>query len=118
MNSVKRVAVGAELLLISPAALFMAALFLRNMQPLRYELAGAAHTIVMWYAGRPWTLWVLLIALPLAVLVSGSVMLLEWHREEEPNGARRTPPATLLVALATLTAGVVLLIVVRHMLAN
>ena len=117
MNGVKRAAAVAELLLIFPAALFMAALVVRNMQPLRYELAGTAQRIVMWYAGRQWTLWALLIGLPLAVLVTGCAVLPGWHRER-PNGTRRTQPATLLVAATTFTAGVILLIVVRHMLAN
>jgi len=30
----------------------------------------------MWYSGRIWTLWILLFALPFAVLVTGCVTLL------------------------------------------
>jgi hypothetical protein len=40
-----------EVLLLSPAALFMAALVLRNL-PLQYQLAHSAEQLVMWYAGR------------------------------------------------------------------
>jgi hypothetical protein len=62
-----------ELLLIFPAALFMAALFLRNVQPDEYQPAHTAQLIVRWFTQGPvWlVLWVLLMALPLAVLVIG-----------------------------------------------
>jgi membrane protein DedA with SNARE-associated domain/rhodanese-related sulfurtransferase len=43
----------AEMLLIFPAVLFMAALFLRNVQPLQYEPARTAQQIVTWYVGPP-----------------------------------------------------------------
>ncbi len=114
-----------EVLLLSPAALFMAALVLRNL-PLQYQLAHGAQELVMWYAGRVWTLWVLLLALPLTVLVTGCATLAHsWNREIAlPDGARQLPGiarahfATLLVALTTLAAAVILAIVVLHMLAN
>jgi hypothetical protein len=38
-----------ELTLIFPAALFMTALFVRNLQPQQYEPAHTAQQIVMWY---------------------------------------------------------------------
>jgi hypothetical protein len=57
-----------ELVLIFPAALFMTALMLRNLQPLQYEPARSAQQLVMWYAGRMWTLWVLLLGLPFLYL--------------------------------------------------
>jgi hypothetical protein len=53
-----------QLVLILPAALFMASLVVRNLGPLQYEPAHTAQQIVMWYAGRLWTLWVLLFTLP------------------------------------------------------
>ena len=126
MNTTKRAITATQLLLIFPAALFMAALFVRNLQPQQYEPAHTAQQIVMWYAGRQWTLWVLLIALPLAVLVIGCATLLRsWNDEVElPHAARQTLAAirahlpTLFVAAATLTAGGVLVIVILHMLAN
>jgi hypothetical protein len=72
MNLPKRTIAATELLLIFPAALFMTALFVRNLQPLQYQPAHAAEQIVSWYAVRPRIgLWGLLIALPLAVLVTG-----------------------------------------------
>ncbi len=61
-----------EVLLIFPAALFMAALFLRNVQPPQYEPAHSAQQIVNWYAGSPRIgLSAFLVALPLTVLVTG-----------------------------------------------
>ncbi len=112
-----------ELALIFPAALFMAALVVRNLGPLAY---GPAQQIVMWYAGKGWTLWALLVALPLAVLVSGSATLLRsWNQDGElANSARRSlgairaRPARLFVAVTTLAAAGILAIVVLHMLAN
>jgi len=115
----------AELLLIFPAALFMTALFVRNIQPQQYEPAHTAQQIVNWYAVRPRIgLWGLLMALPLAVLVTGCVTL--WHRwsteVELQQAARQTVAtfrahlSTLIVAAATLTAGGVLAIVALHVI--
>ncbi len=120
-----RIVAFLDVLLLSPAALFMAALVLRNL-PLQYQLAHSAQQLVMWYAGRMWTLWVLLLALPLSVLVTGCATLAHsWNREIAlPDGARQLPGiarahfATLLVALTTLAAAGILGIVVLHMLAN
>jgi len=125
MNMIKRAIAATELLLISPAALFMTALFVRNLQPLRYEPAHTAQRIVTWYAARPHIgLWVLLIALPLAVMVIGCGTLLHgWIGEVELRqatrralGGIRAHLATLLVAGATLTATGVLAIVALHLL--
>ena|ERR1700720_1455957 len=127
MGTVKRTIAAAELLLIAPAALFMTALFVRNLQPLRYEPARTAERIVTWYAVRPRVgLWLLLMALPLAVLVTGCVTLLRsWTDDVELRQAARhtlaairAHLATLLVAAATLTAGVVLVIVALHSLTD
>jgi hypothetical protein len=116
-----------ELLLIFPAILFMAALFVRNLQPPQYEPAHTAHQIVAWYAARPRIgLWGLLIAMPLAVLVTGCGTLLRgWSRETELRQAARhtlatlrTHLATLLVAAATLAAGGILAIVALHVLTD
>jgi hypothetical protein len=115
-----------ELLLIFAAALFMTALVVRNLRPLAYEPAHTAQWIVMWHSGRMWTLWVLLLALPFAALVTGCVTLLGgWNRAvESPNTARqslavfRANPATLTVAATTLTAAFILVIVVLYILAN
>jgi len=115
-----------ELVLIFPAALFMTALALRNLQPLQYEPAQSAQQLVMWYAGRMWTLWVLLLGLPFTVLVSGcAALLLGWDRDIVlPLTARqslamvRAHFASLFIAATTLIAGVILAIVVLHVLAN
>ncbi len=120
-----RIIAATQLVLIFPAALFMAAVVLRNL-PLQYQLAHSAQQLVMWYAERMWTLWVLLLALPLTVLVTGCATLAHsWNREIAlPDGARQLPGiarahfATLLVALTTLAAAGILAIVGLHMLAN
>lgn len=121
-----RIIAAIHLVLLFPAALFMTALVLRSLQPLQYEPAHSAQQLVMWYAGRIWTLWVLLLALPLAVLVTGCATLLRsWNRDSAlPHTVRqslaevRAHVATLFVAVATLAAGGILAIVVLHMLAN
>ncbi len=110
-----------DFVLLFPAALFMAALIVRNL-PL-HEMATSAQRIVMWYAGRLWTLWVLLLALPLAVLMTGGVVLFRnWI--EMPNAARPRlaliwdEPTALFVVGLTFTAAGILVVVVLHMLAN
>ena len=124
MGTTKRAV--AQLLLIFPAILFMGALVVRQLSPLQDEPAHTAHRIVMWHAGRVWTLWVLLITLPLAVLVTGCVTLARIWRDdlELRQGAQQTlsaihaDRAMLFVAAMTLTAGVILAIVAIHMAAN
>lgn len=127
MNTVKRAIAITEVVLIFPAALFMTALFVRNLQPMQYEPAHTAQRIVMWYSARPHAgLWVLLMALPLAVLVTGCVTLLRsWKADAELRqsarqtlAAVRSHLATLLVAVATLTSGGVLAIVALHSLTD
>jgi hypothetical protein len=121
-----RIIAAIQLVLLFPAALFMTALVLRSLQPLQYEPAHSAQQLVMWYAGRMWTLWVLLLALPLAVLVTGCATLLRsWNRDtalmqtvRQSLAEIRAHVATLLVAVATLAAAGILAIVVLHMLAN
>ena len=124
MNA-KRALAAAQLLLMFPAILFMGSLVVRQLSPLQHEPAHTAHRIVMWYAERMWTLWTLLITLPLAVLVTGCVTLLRsWSNVPELHGARQGLAAMyadrpiLCVAMMTLTAGVVLAIVAMHMAAN
>ena len=124
MNTAKRAV--AQLLLMFPAVIFMGALALRKLQPLQNEPEQTAQRIVMWYAARQWTLWVLLIALPFAVLVIGFITLARNWRDDmelpqaalQTFAAIRTDRTMLVVAAMTLTAGVVLAIVVMHMLAN
>jgi hypothetical protein len=127
MSIVKRTIAATELALVFPAALFMTAVFVRSLQPLEYEPAHTAQRIVDWYAVRPRIgLWILLIALPLAVLVTGCGTLLRtWSREVELRHAAqqtqavvRAHLATLLIAGSTLTAGGILAIVALHMLTD
>ena len=122
-----RAIAATELLLIFPAALFMTALFVRNLQPAQYEPAHTAARIVMWYSVRPHMgLWGLLIALPAAVLVAGcGTLLRSWSDEVKLREATlqtvaaiRAHLAALLVAGATVTAGGVLAIVALHVLTD
>jgi hypothetical protein len=121
-----RVIAVLELVLIFPAALFMTALALRNLQPLQFEPARSAQQLVMWYAGRMWTLWVLLFGLPFLVLVSGCAELVRnWKRDisvpltsQKSLAVARAHLASLFIAATTLIAGVILAIVVLHVLAN
>src|SRR5579872_3385276 len=77
-----RMIAAVELALISPAALFMIALTLRHLQPLQYEPAHSAQQLVMWYAVRMWTLWVLLFGLPFIALIVGcSELMRDWNRD-------------------------------------
>ena len=121
MQPTNRAVATTELLLILPSALFMTALVVRTLQPLGGEPARTAERIVTWYAERQWTLWVLLIALPLAVLITGCATLMPTLKPSDARqtlAAIRAHPSTLFVGAATLTAGVFLVIVVLHMLAN
>ena len=127
MNMPKRAIAATELLLVFPAALFMTALFVRNVQPLQFEPAHTAQRIVMWYAARPHIgLWGLLIALPFVVLVTGcGTLLRSWSDEAQLRQATlqtlaaiRAHLAALLVAGATVTAGGVLAIVALHVLTD
>ena len=97
------IAAGTELLLIFPAALFMAALFVRNIQPLQYEPAHTAQQIVNWYASRLHIgLWGLLIGMPLVVLVTGfGIVLHKWQCEPELRQAAGQTVATLIAQLET-----------------
>jgi hypothetical protein len=121
-----RVIAITELVLIFPAVLFMTALALRNLQPLQYEPARSAQQLVMWYAGRMWTLWVLLFGLPFIALVSGCAELLRnWSRDivlpltsQKSLAMVRAHLASLFIAATTIIAGVILSIVVLHVLAN
>lgn len=105
-----RLVAALDVVLILPAALFMLCVFLRSAFP----PAEAAERLIVWYSGRVWTLWVLLLALPLAALVSGGATLFT-------NGAwrlLREQFSTLLVAATTLAAAAILAIVVLHMAAH
>jgi hypothetical protein len=126
MKNIKYTVIATQLLLIFPSVLFMGALVVRELQALQNETAHTAQQLVMWYAARMWTLWVLLIALPIAVLVTGCVTLARnWSYDmKRPQAAQqmlaaiRADRAMLFVAATTLTAGTILAIVALHMAAN
>jgi hypothetical protein len=126
MRNTVRLVATTQLLLILPAVLFMGSLIARNVSPLQNEPAHMAQQIVMWYAGRMWTLWVFLVAFPLGVLVTGGIAFARnWSEYARlPQAAKPMLAAIhvnrvmLIVAVLTVTAGVILTIVVLHMLAN
>ena len=117
----------AELLLIFPGALFMTALFVRNIQPPPYEPAQSARHLVEWFAARPFlALDIFLIALPFAAfLIGGITAVRRWLSDAalraatcQTLGAIRAHFATLFIALATLTAGGILGIVALHLITD
>lgn len=117
----------AEVLLVFPAVLFMTALFVRDVQPQQYEPAHSAQRIVDWYAASPHLgLWVLLIAMPLAVSGIGGITLLRaWKRDAQLRLAAtqvlttlRAQFAALLIALSTLAAAGILAIVALHVMTD
>ena len=123
MSTTTRTIAAAELVLVFPAALFMTALFVRDIQPPQYEPAHTAKVLVDWFSARPFLgLDVFLVSLPLAALVLGCVTVLRrWHSDAElRRGVRdtfavvRAQLATLLIACATLMAGGILAIVALH----
>jgi len=127
MNPPRRTFAAVELLLIAPGVLFFTALFVRNLQPQQYEPARTAQRIVSWYAARPhFALWLLLIALPAAVLVMGGAALRRRWRHDaglraaarQAVAAAREHLATLLVAGATAVSAAVLAIVALHVLTD
>lgn len=127
MSSLKRILAAAEILLVLPAALFMTALFARNLQPAPYEPATAARHVVEWFSAHPPVgLQLFLIALPFAAFVLGGATILgSWRRDAELRQATvrmlalvRAHLATLLIAGATLVAGCSLAIVFLHMAAD
>ena len=113
-----------QLVLIFPAGLFMASLVVRNLGPLQYEPAHTAQQIVMWYAERLWTLWVLLFALPCMVFVSGCVAFRTRIRDTEQQNRLRSldsaRPHWLVsfLSVTTVASAGVLVIVVLHALTH
>lgn len=123
-QQIARVVAALQLVMIAPAALFMMAVVVRYV-PLLHD---GAQRIVMSYAGKVWTLWLLLLALPLCVLCIGGMSLLrDWsHDTELPNTANQSavvrlhdkPSALGLVGALTFAAAGILTTVVLHMLAS
>jgi ABC-type Fe3+ transport system permease subunit len=127
MKAFSRAIAAAELLLIPPASLFMAALFVREIQPRQYEPARTAAQLVAWYAVRPRLgLWIFLCALPMAALaIGGTTLMRSWRTDSELQLASRQMRdlirgnfQTLLIAAATLAAAGVLSIVALHLISD
>jgi hypothetical protein len=127
MNTIKRTIAVTELLLVFPAALFMTALFVRDIQPPQYEPAHTALRVVEWFSARPVLgLDVFLIALPFAAFVIGCTSVLRSWRSDaelrqgalETLAAVRAQLATVLIAGATLMAGGILAIVALHVITD
>jgi hypothetical protein len=123
MNAKKYRVALMEVFLLLPAVLFMASLVARNLPA--STLGVAAQHTVMWYAERQWTLWLLLVALPLVVLVVGFATLLQgWGAEHVGSGLHRplaaisTDGTTIFIAALTCVAAIILAIVGLHILAN
>lgn len=110
-----------KLILVFPAASFMTALFLRDVQP-----AAQTGRLVDWFAALPVQLglYLLLVALPLAALIIGCASLLRsWRGDAEYRKAVletittvRAHLASLLTAGVTVTSGVILVLVAMHMI--
>jgi hypothetical protein len=85
VNTAKHCLAIVELLLVFPTTLFMATLFVRNIQPAPYQPAETARWIVNWFSARPHIgLGVCLIALPLlAFLIGFSTMIRRWRIDAE-----------------------------------
>jgi hypothetical protein len=120
MRTIKPAVAAFELLLVLPAALFMTALFLREVQPL-----AQTGRLVDWFSHHVILgLYVFLIAMPLAALVVGCVIvLLCWRSDMEFRrdtlaifATARAQWAPLVVAAATLMAAGVLAIVALHLI--
>ena len=107
---IRRLVAAADILLVLPASLFMAALFLRSAFP----PAEPAQRLVHWYEVRLWTLWVLLFGLPCLAFLAGVATLMS----AESRAVLRAHMATFLVAATTVAAAGILAIVVLHMAAN
>jgi len=125
MRTPTRFLAALELVLLLPAALFLAAVVVRGV-PVAQDPARVAQGIVAWYAGRVWTLWLLLLSLPLAALVTGCAALLRGAASGSAAGDTgraavalvRGSLATRVIAVTTLAAAGILALVVLHMLAH
>jgi hypothetical protein len=127
MSTIRRCIATIELLLIFPGALFMLALFLREVQPPPFEPAQTARHIVDWYAARPRVgLQIFLMALPFAAFVIGCTSVFRgWRTDAQLRDAAhqtvnaiRAHLASLVIAAATLIAGGILAVVFMHLITD
>jgi hypothetical protein len=110
-----------QLILILPATLFLSSVVVRDI-PVFYS---GAQWVVMLYVGKVWTLWLLLLLLPLLVVVTGCLTLLRVWKEHHDVATPQlcSPPvvhrpATRRVAAMTVLSAGILATVVLHMLAS
>ena len=120
MKSNKQTIAIVELLLVFPAALFMIALFLREVQPL-----AQTGRLVEWFSHHVVLgLDVFLIVMPLAAFIVGcAIVLHSWRSDAEFRRATmeifttvRAHVSSLLIAGVTLMAGGILVLVAMHMI--
>jgi hypothetical protein len=120
MKTIRPIVAIIESLLVFPAALFMIALFLREVQPL-----AQTGRLVDWFSHHVVLgLYVFLVAMPVAALILGSALVLHtWRGDAEFRRATleifntaRAHAASLLIVGATLMAGSILAIVAMHMI--
>ena len=120
MKTIRPTLAIVELLLIVPATLFMAALFLRAVQP----IMGTGH-LIDWFSRHGFVgLRVFLFGMPLTAGIVGlAVILRGWRRDAalrrdtlEVCAILRANLAYLLIAMSTLMAGGILAIVALHMI--
>jgi hypothetical protein len=110
---------GVQVALIAPAVLFLGAVLIEKLGGIWHATPAAAEVIVTWYASRMWTLWVLLVALPVTVFGAGCAVLWRTHTENKRNlRLAGQDSAMRLLSSMTVLAGVVLLVVGLHMAAN
>jgi len=85
MSLTNDVVAASTLALVCPSALFVLALFLRQVPPPGREPARTADRIVRWYAAHPGlALWVLMLLLPISAVILGSVALMRtWANNAE-----------------------------------
>jgi cytochrome b561 len=120
MKAIKPIFAFAELLLVIPAALFMMALFLREVQPL-----AQTGRLVDWFSHHVVLgLYIFLFGMPLTAFVAGGAFLMRgWQSDSEFRrasmemlGATRKNVVPLVIAGTTVMAASILAIVAMHML--
>ena len=125
MSFTNDVVASVALVLIAPAVLFVLALFLRQWQPFDSEPARTAERVVRWYAAHSqFSLWVLLLLLPLCAFILGSSALLRtWGDNPKLQDftwrALAAIPEHLpafLIAAATFVSASVLAMMTRHLM--
>jgi hypothetical protein len=104
-----RIIAASAMALLLPALAFLLSVALQGMPGIP-ALADVAHRVVAAYATRRWTLWVLLIALPIQVI------LLSLQALRSDAGGH--PPATSVLRATLVLSQAILLFVGLHMAAN